>query len=272
MCGIFGIVRSKLTSPGETWLASAVASELEVANAERGTDSWGYVTAGDGHESVARGLGSIVPASGYRRTPSAPLVLAHTRHGTHGANTIRNAHPFERGDVALMHNGIIYNAPARCTVDSEILAERVSERAPVDDLEGYGTVQWVEGGEAFICRMSGGDLDVAWVSSIHRQARFLIWSSDLHRSKQVIRAVQPDVTFRDQPELPAGRVYRVDQDTLTLRREGYEMHLRHARGRKKWYEFGTGSTLGYDWLDALAENKDKPRTAPITGPWYKGDL
>ena len=275
MCGLFGIIRSDIiTGTGADWLAAAIAAELEIAMSERGTDSWGYVTAGRGYESIARGIGSIVPGNGNRRTPLAPIVLGHTRHSTHGASTIRNAHPFERGDVALMHNGIIYNAPTHCTVDSEILAERASDRAPIDDLEGYGTVQWIEGGEAYICRMSGGDLDLAWVSSVQRQARILIWSSDLVQSEKVIKAIQPDASFRHHPTLPAGRVYRIDQPTLTLRRESYEMNLCHARNRKKWYEYGTGASLGYDWLDAY----QKPTTptvelvpAPITGPWRLGD-
>jgi len=282
MCGLFGIVRNDLiTNDKADWLASVVTTELEIAMSERGTDSWGYMTAGEGYESIARGIGCMVPASGNRRTPLAPIMLGHTRHATHGQITIANQHPYEYGDIALMHNGVIYNAPHKYIVDSEVLADRVSQRETVGDLRGYGTVQWLEDNEAYICRMSRGDLDVAWVSSIKNQCRFLIWSSNLQQSFKVIKAVAPDVTFRLQPTLPEGRVYRICKDTLTLRRVDYEMNLQHSLG-KAWYEFGTASTQtlksspkpksytytvdgGWNWQDEYAT------PVPITGPWALGD-
>ncbi len=248
MCGLFGIIRSfgvGHTRPDA--LASAVTIELEFAAAQRGMDSWGYITAGaEDSMSVARGLGCIVPSSGRRRTPLAPIVLGHTRHATHGEITIDNAHPFTEGDVTLMHNGIIYNAPKSLAVDSMILAQRVSERAPVDTLRGYGSVAWLEHGEPYLCRMKGGSLDVAWVSSIKYQTRFLIYASDLDASIKYLQTEYEDLAIRRHPELPAGRVYRIDVDTLTLRREGYEMNLDHHIGRR-WQDYGSTSASSFTW-------------------------
>lgn len=269
MCGLFGIVRNDIiTNDNADWLAGAIATELEIAMAQRGTDSWGYITAGKGHESIARGLGCIVPSTNRRRTPLAPVVLGHTRHATHGQVTIANQHPFEYDDVSLMHNGVIYNAPRKYIVDSEVLADRVAQRETVSDLRGYGTVQWLEDGEVYLSRMSRGDLDIAWVSSVQRQCRFLIWSSDLQESMKVLTAVQPDVSFRVQPTLPEGRVYRVCQQTLTLRRESYELNLQHGFG-KAWWQYGNGT----DDTVSLRNLKPKPKYTydfPITGPWTLG--
>ena len=42
---------------------------------------------------------------------------------------------------------------------------------------------------------------------------------------------------REHAELPAGRVYRIDLETLTLRRQEYEMNLDHQVG-KRWQDYG----------------------------------
>ena len=142
MCGIVGYIGTQQAAP----LLVEGLTRLE----HRGYDSAGVAVLGSGGVKVAkragrvRDLGEELPKR-FR----GQAGIGHTRWATHGPANDVNAHPHTdaKGDVAVVHNGIIDNAAAlrqRLTddgvdhvsdTDTEVLAHLVA-RSEADTLEG----------------------------------------------------------------------------------------------------------------------------------------
>ncbi|PVA09596.1 glutamine--fructose-6-phosphate transaminase (isomerizing) [Pelagivirga sediminicola] len=103
MCGIVGVLGSHHVSP----LLVEGLKRLEY----RGYDSAGIATVDNGKLSRRRALGKLVNLSDALVHDPLPgkSGIGHTRWATHGAATTENAHPHQRGRVAVVHNGIIEN-------------------------------------------------------------------------------------------------------------------------------------------------------------------
>lgn len=107
MCGIIGYVGSRNASP----LILECLKKLEY----RGYDSSGIgVLDGASHLVVAKAKGKIKSLEeliAKKPLPLAGVGICHTRWATHGLPTDTNAHPHtdNRGDIAVVHNGIIEN-------------------------------------------------------------------------------------------------------------------------------------------------------------------
>ena len=107
MCGIVGYVGPKQASP----ILIDGLRRMEY----RGYDSAGVaVINGDGIKikKAAGKLSSLVEKL-RTRPPHGTVGIGHTRWATHGAPTTPNAHPHldQAGKIAVIHNGIIENAP-----------------------------------------------------------------------------------------------------------------------------------------------------------------
>ncbi|WP_419253150.1 glutamine--fructose-6-phosphate transaminase (isomerizing) [Caulobacter sp. ErkDOM-YI] len=103
MCGIIGIV-------GNQPVADRLVESLKRLE-YRGYDSAGIAGQVDGVLQRRRAPGKLRELESV--LAHEPLIattgIGHTRWATHGAPTLRNAHPHIVGKVAVVHNGIIEN-------------------------------------------------------------------------------------------------------------------------------------------------------------------
>ncbi|MFC3068690.1 glutamine--fructose-6-phosphate transaminase (isomerizing) [Phenylobacterium soli] len=168
MCGIIGIVGTK---PVQDRLIDSL-KRLEY----RGYDSAGVAGVVDGQVERRRAQGKIRALEEVLAGEplNASVGIGHTRWATHGAPSVRNAHPQHAGRVTLVHNGIIENyaelkealkAKGRVfesDTDTEVIAQLLDEelktkppiealKATLDQLTGaYALAVLIDGEEQLI--------------------------------------------------------------------------------------------------------------------------
>ncbi len=136
MCGIVGYVGFRP--------ASAVILDGLKRLEYRGYDSAGLAVKANGRLEVLKRAGKLSVLAEVLASHALPgsLGVGHTRWATHGAPTDPNAHPHltEKGDIAVIHNGIIENyLPLKegllarghtfsSETDSEVLAHLIEEK------------------------------------------------------------------------------------------------------------------------------------------------
>ncbi|PVA07945.1 glutamine--fructose-6-phosphate transaminase (isomerizing) [Thalassorhabdomicrobium marinisediminis] len=103
MCGIVGVLGRHEAAP----ILVEALKKLEY----RGYDSAGIATVDEGRLDRRRAVGKLVNLQDL--LVHEPLAgksgIGHTRWATHGAPSVRNAHPHQTRRVAVVHNGIIEN-------------------------------------------------------------------------------------------------------------------------------------------------------------------
>lgn len=152
MCGIFGWALSEdaIALFGEQGLRD-LANVLSETNDARGGDSWGYYgySARQDDYTTNRGLGKITPIVDELLEYS--VVMAHCRNATTGEVTVENSHPFKVGNLLGAHNGCVYNHrelnnkySRDFSVDSQHIFQHISEGTSIEDIIGYGSLEWVD--------------------------------------------------------------------------------------------------------------------------------
>jgi len=222
MCGIVGYVGARPAVP----LLLEGLRRLEY----RGYDSAGLAVLNGGRLETRKAAGKIAELEALLRSgaPEGTCGIAHTRWATHGAPTANNAHPHLdcRGEVAVVHNGIIENAGTlrqkleslghrlRTETDTEVLAHLIEE-ALDGSLEDAvrAALRHVEGtyGLAIVCAREPGKIVAARRGSplllgIGRDGEFFV-ASDAAALVQHTREV----------------VYLDDGEVAVLTRDGYRI-------------------------------------------------
>jgi len=168
MCGIVGYVGPKQASP----ILIDGLRRMEY----RGYDSAGVaIINGDGVKiKKAAGKLSALVEKLRAETPVGTLGVGHTRWATHGAPTTPNAHPHldESGKIAVIHNGIIENAPIikkalakrghtfRSETDTEVLAHLIGAYYEGSLEEAVAAALWDVEGAYGIAVISADEPDV----------------------------------------------------------------------------------------------------------------
>ena len=103
MCGIVGVLSQHQAAP----LLLGALKRLEY----RGYDSAGIAVSNNGTIHSKKALGKLVELDDL--LVHEPLIgqsgIGHTRWATHGAPSVKNAHPHSTNKISVVHNGIIEN-------------------------------------------------------------------------------------------------------------------------------------------------------------------
>ena len=223
MCGIWGW---QMTPEGRTvGDLNIVASVLALQNESRGPDSFGWALwvpeskEPTIYKSVGR-IGSLAQFHGV--LPSQALM--HTRRATTGAVTKENAHPWKIGNIVGAHNGMIFDHDLMNTkydrkynVDSQHLIAHIAEGKPLEELHGWGSVEYVRDdnpSRVYLGYTSTGTLSVASIRHKNGQGSSLgiVWSSD---PEHLARALSLAGYYHRTLHVKPNKLYAIENATIT---------------------------------------------------------
>lgn len=151
MCGIVGVAGNLFKKDVDTF------NDLLYMDALRGKDSTGVAAIKtDGKWDVVKNIGlpsDLMDLKAYDRIvhASARALIGHNRHGTMGAKTKSNAHPFSMTNVVGVHNGTISDTSKRSMKDGTEFG--TDSEAIYYNIDWYGvenTVPKLEGAWALV--------------------------------------------------------------------------------------------------------------------------
>lgn len=149
MCGLVGVAGNLILRDLK------IFNQMLIADQFRGVHSTGLASVVRGHASVYKRAVNAMDFLQLKKTDElisaqADTLIGHNRYATKGGVSDATAHPFEHGDITLVHNGTLtsmYNLPDSkdFTVDSEAICYAMSVWEPkqvLEELSGAYALVW----------------------------------------------------------------------------------------------------------------------------------
>lgn len=144
MCGIVGMMT---TNNFVAWNIDEF-KQMMVLNSLRGAHSTGIASFKDGEYSFIKSKGNPYNLYSYDESKAffdkaekCSIVLGHGRYATMGKVDAETQHPFEEGNIVLVHNGVLSNYQSlkednhkHITVDSQLACALINEHGAEEGL------------------------------------------------------------------------------------------------------------------------------------------
>ena len=109
LCGLFGFTNY---SGNKIKDLSKLTNSLAEQSAVRGTDATGIAFCNEKGVNIIKDNKSAYKIS-FKHSDKITSMIGHTRHGTHGRNSVQNSHPYLGKCIntkfAFAHNGVLSN-------------------------------------------------------------------------------------------------------------------------------------------------------------------
>lgn len=297
MCGLIGVLQ--YASNGFDYTAKNALYPMLLLNSLRGIHSTGMAGIEYAHAAKVGPRPDIVKRIGHpylllnepkgkefmdRVYSRYQAVLGHGRYATQGKITAPNAHPFQAGDITLIHNGSIRNFHELShngdklrdlfEVDSEAFTYLVSEvgiHEAAKQVEGAFALLWYDASQQAIFALRNKERPL-WIAK--RTNPDNIYFSSEPQTLSYLAERFPDIKYKDGVKyLEEDYIYRFDMgwnNRLSIQREkcvigatkvrsyGYNFVTNRGRGGANFDHYGDMSGMGWEGdLDNTEEERSQ---------------
>jgi hypothetical protein len=244
MCGIVGIINENAVNANKRL---AYFEQALYTDALRGFDSTGVFTVARNKEvdifKRAMTAADFMCHSTYEamitKHNSKKFIVGHNRKATKGGVNHHNAHPFDSGDIVMVHNGTLTNHTTlpdgyKFKVDSQALCHAIHKLGPEEAFsraEGAFTCVWYNHTEdrLFMLRNEERPMSFAYTSNgvlFASEKMMLLWLADRN-----------DIELKEVHTLPVGTMLSFDVANPHKPQET-KIELREPV-KSKWYSSGS---------------------------------